>query len=67
LRISQRTQEFGVRLALGATTAQVMRLVATEGVVAAVSLVVALVSLLPTGVPAWRASRVDPTTALRAE
>jgi ABC-type antimicrobial peptide transport system permease subunit len=67
LRISQRTQEFGVRLALGATTAQVMRLVATEGVVAAVSLVVALVSLLATGVPAWRATRVDPTTALRAE
>jgi ABC-type antimicrobial peptide transport system permease subunit len=67
LRISQRTQEFGVRLALGATTAQVMRLVATEGVVAAVSLVVALVSLLATGVPAWRASRVDPTTALRTE
>jgi ABC-type antimicrobial peptide transport system permease subunit len=67
LRISQRTQEFGVRLALGATTAQVMGLVATEGVVAAVSLVVALVSLLATGVPAWRASRVDPTTALRTE
>jgi predicted permease len=100
--ISQRTQEFGVRMALGATTATVIWLVAREGVVlgclggaiglaaalaavgglggllygvapidtatiATVSLVMALVALVATSVPAWRASRVDPTTALRAE
>jgi putative ABC transport system permease protein len=100
--ISQRTQEFGVCMALGATSAAVIRLVAREGAVlaglggaiglaaalatarglrgllygvapidsatiATVSLVMALVALVATAVPAWRASCVDPTTALRAE
>jgi putative ABC transport system permease protein len=100
--ISQRTQEFVVHMALGATTMAVIRLVAREGVVlgglggaiglaaalatvgglrgllygvapidtvtiATASLVMAVVALVATGVPAWRASRVGPTTALRAE
>jgi hypothetical protein len=99
---SQRTQEFGVRLALGASAASILRLVLGEGGVLAglgtalglagamavtrtlrgllygvtpldgvtIASVVALlgaVALAAVGVPAWRASRVDPTTALRAE
>jgi ABC-type antimicrobial peptide transport system permease subunit len=100
--ISQRTQEFGIRMALGATTASVMGLVAAEGAVlagvgailgigaalavagglrgllygvapidtvtvATVSALLALVAIAAASVPAWRASRVDPTIALRAE
>jgi putative ABC transport system permease protein len=99
---SQRTQEFGVRLALGASAASILRLVLGEGGVLAglgtalglagamavtrtlrgllygvtpldsvtIASVVALlgaVALAAVGLPAWRASRVDPTTALRAE
>ena len=100
--ISQRTQEFGVRMALGATAASVMGLVAREGALlaaigAAIGMAVALavsgslrgllygvapidattvitvaglmgiVAIAAASVPAWRAARVDPTTALRAE
>jgi hypothetical protein len=100
--IAQRTQEFGVRMALGATAGSVMAMVAREGVVLAgigaaagmavavgvagslggllygvapidattvmaVSLLMAAVAIAAASVPAWRAARVDPTTALRAE
>lgn len=100
--ISQRTQEFGVRMALGATAGSVMALVVREGAllsgiggavgmaaalgvagslrgllygvapidattVMAVALLMAAVAIAAAGVPAWRAARVDPTTALRAE
>ena len=100
--ISQRTQEFGVRMALGATATSVMRLVAGEGAVLAgigavtgliaalgvagalrgllygvepidattvlaVSGLTALVAIAAATIPAWRASRVDPTVALRTE
>ena len=100
--ISQRTQEFGVRMALGATAGSVMALVAREGAllsgigavagmavalgaagtlrgllygvapidattVIAVSLLIAAAATAAAGVPAWRAARVDPTTALRTE
>jgi predicted permease len=99
---SQRTQEFGVRLALGASAAGILRLVVREGLVltatgtalglaaavavtrtlrgllygvtpldgATIAGVVALlgaVAAMAIVWPAWRASRVDPTTALRAE
>ena len=100
--MSQRTQEFGVRMALGASAESVMRLVAREGAmlagvgavagmaaalgvagtlrgllygvapidattVIAVSLLMGTVAITAAGIPAWRAARVDPTTALRAE
>jgi predicted permease len=99
---SQRTQEFGVRLALGATAGTILRLVIREGcllsglgaavglagamvvarvlrgllygvtpldgvTVAGVAALVAVVALIAVGLPAWRAARVDPVTALRAE
>lgn len=99
---SQRTQEFGVRLALGASPASILRLVVGEGclltalgamlgLVGAVAVtrtlrgmlygvtpldgvtmasvvgLVGAVALVAIGWPAWRASRVDPSTALRAE
>ena len=100
--ISQRTQEFGIRMALGATSASVMRMVASEGAVlaaiggavgllvalgvadglrsqlygvapidtatvASVAALMAIVAIVAASVPAWSASRVDPTIALRSE
>ena len=100
--ISQRTQEFGVRMALGASSAAVMRMVTAEGAllaaigaaigmivalavatgirgllygvaaldvttVATVSAITAAVAIVAASIPAWRASRVDPTIALRTE
>jgi putative ABC transport system permease protein len=99
---SQRTQEFGVRLALGASAGGILRLVIGEGLlitglgaalgvagaaavtrtlrgllygvtpldgvtIASVVALLGAVALVAIGRPAWRASRVDPTTALRAE
>ena len=99
---SQRTQEFGVRLALGASAGGILRLVIREGclltvlgaalglagaigvtrafqgllygvtpldsvTIASVVALVAAVALLAIAGPAWRAARVNPTTALRAE
>jgi len=100
--VTQRLHEMGVRIALGAKTGDLLRLVVGEGlrvtlvgiilgaagafmagkliasllfgvpardpltfgVVAGLLLVVAAVASL---VPAWRAARVDPNIALRAE
>ena len=99
---SRRTQEFGVRLALGASAGSILRLVIREGclltglgatlglagaiamtralrgmlygvtpldgiTLAGVVAIVSGVALAAVIWPAWRASRVDPTTALRAE
>jgi putative ABC transport system permease protein len=100
--VTQRTREIGVRIALGARRAEIVRFVAIRGVGAvtvgvalgvvlalatakfvapmlyrtsprdplviigvAVSLIV--VALVASVVPSWRASRVDPNIALRAE
>ena len=100
--IGQRTQEFGVRLALGASPADILRLVGREGlklaalgILAGLALTAAVTRLLvgflhgvstfdpvvfllmsaallvlvlaATGIPARRATRVDPMVALRNE
>ena len=100
--VQQRTREFGVRIALGATAGRVLRLVLSScGRVIAIGAVIGLVSaaalsrsistflfgvqpldpitfvLVPVvllvtatiavAAPAWRAARVDPVVAFRAE
>jgi putative ABC transport system permease protein len=100
--ISRRTQEFGVRLALGASATGLLGLVVREGglltglggavgltialvvarglrallygvtpldgvTIGAVAAVVAAVAILAVIRPAWRAARIDPVTALRAD
>jgi len=99
---AQRTREFGIRLALGATANAIVAVVVRESVVmgaagaatglAGVSAVtgtirgllygvrpldamtlvgvvglVAIVALGAAGVPAWRATRIDPQRSLRSE
>ena len=99
--VVQRTNEFGIRIALGAKRADVLRIVFNStvisvggGLVAGVLLTLALhkvmaawaaesardplmllaavgtlslVATLACAIPAWRASGVDPMTALRSE
>ena len=100
--VSQRTQEFGVRMALGASQNNVLRQVFGQGfrlaalgigcglliaapitrlladflngvhpfdplVFTTVSFLLASIALLACWLPAWRATRVNPVEALRAE
>ena len=100
--VTQRTREIGIRVALGADKARVVRLVMQQGLVlvaggivagligaillsrilgnmlygvgthdpltfAAVSIMLGTIAMLATALPAWRAARVDPVIALRAE
>jgi ABC-type antimicrobial peptide transport system permease subunit len=104
--VNQRTQEFGVRMALGANDGKILGMVLKQGVIqigiglmlglgfaltiatiaangiqntlfgvgardpltyGSVALLVTVVSLVATLVPARRATRVDPMIALRAE
>jgi predicted permease len=99
---SQRTHEIGIRIAVGATERNIVRLVLGDGsrfVIAGmaagivmtlgcsrvvgrylfgvsasdpltllgVAPILSAVALMACAVPAWRAARVDPTTALRSE
>jgi ABC-type antimicrobial peptide transport system permease subunit len=100
--VQQRTQEIGIRLALGATTSQVKNMVVSQGmtlalagaivglasafgltrflesflfsvkghdpaVFIAVPLLLSLIALVAVWLPARRASRIEPTEALRYE
>jgi hypothetical protein len=100
--VSQRTREFGIRIALGATSREIGKLVVGDGfrVVAAgivlgivvsmastrslsallygvssadgvtfvgITLLVAVIALAASVIPARRATRIDPTDALRAD
>jgi putative ABC transport system permease protein len=100
--VAQRTPEIGIRLALGATPGEILRLVMYQafkpvaaglmvGVLAAwgvsraldrlvygisttdpvtfvaLPALLAIVAIVASGIPAWRAMRVDPMIALRAD
>jgi ABC-type antimicrobial peptide transport system permease subunit len=100
--VGQRSREFGIRLALGATRREIVALVMRQGTAlfaagavigllaaaatarvletllfdvtssdlisfSAATIVLFLVALAACGIPARRAGRVDPSTALRAE
>jgi len=100
--VSQRTQEFGIRMAIGALPLDVLNLVLGQGLrlaltgvaigiavalavtrliadllfgvepsdpvtLAGVSLLLTIVALLACGLPAYRATRIAPTVALRWE
>jgi putative ABC transport system permease protein len=100
--VSQRTPEFGTRMALGATASAVVGLVARQSLVlmmigllvglaggvtvgfgmrgmlfgtspadpltlVSITALLIVVALVATAIPAWRASRIDPVSALRAD
>jgi len=100
--VSRRTQEIGVRLALGARPRSLVAMILREGLslaamglavgwpvawmlsrvmgsllfevhprdplaFAAAAALMAIVAIAASGIPAWRASRVEPIAALRRE
>jgi predicted permease len=100
--VEQRRAELGVRLALGASTADILRLVVGRGLwlvlagealgvagafvagrlvsgaivgvaafdaiaLGSITALLAVVAVVASGVPAWRATRIDPLQALRQE
>ncbi len=100
--VGQRTNELGIRMALGADAPAITKLVLWQGikpaaigivagvggglaatrliqsllfqvkpndpaVIAAVAVLIAMIALAASFVPAWRATRIDPVVALRAD
>jgi putative ABC transport system permease protein len=71
--VQQRTQELGIRMALGAQTSDLRDMVVGQGmtltliVFIATPLLLTVVALIAIWIPAKRATRVDPMTALRLE
>jgi predicted permease len=79
--ITQRTREIGIRLALGAQTQEVLKLIVRQGMrltlsgvalgllaaIALTRLIKTAVALLACYIPARRATNIDPLTALRHE
>jgi predicted permease len=100
--VGQRSNEIGLRIALGASTGSLLRLILGQGMVLttaglalglaaavagtrlmesmlfqvrpndplvylAVSVLLGIVTIVASCVPAWRASRIDPLTAIRRE
>jgi len=65
--VSQRTQEIGVRMALGATASSVVRLVLGQALRPVAAGAVLGVAMLASIVPARRAAAIDPTRALQSE
>jgi predicted permease len=100
--VTQRTHEFGVRMALGARSGDILRLVVRQGtmtavagtliglalaaaggrfiqpllfetsarnpvILATVAGILVVVAIVASLIPAWRAKRVDPVVALRAD
>lgn len=68
--VSARTQEIGIRMALGAEARDILKLVARQGlrlVNMTVAILLSAVALAACWIPARRALRVDPMVALRYE
>ncbi len=66
--VAQRGHEVGVRMALGATRRDVVRMVVKEGAsMTVLGIVLGVVALAATAVPAHRAASINPVSSLRGD
>ena len=65
--VTRRTQEFGVRMALGAGPIDIVRLVAAQGSAAGIAMVLVVTAAAAIYIPALRAASIEPLTALRSD